>query len=321
MHVLELQSFSVDQLNQWIETAMAVKAHPERYRDALTDKTLYMLFEKTSTRTSLSFGVGMQELGGSYFMQKWEDSNFPLGAIEDEVRYVARNVDAIMARLKQHNTMQRMAASSPIPVINGCCDKHHPCQGLADLLTIYEIFGGWHVKLLYIGILNNVFNTLASSLPRLGGELLALTPIMNQASVDENVLAQAASTGRFTQLDATALDHAAVQKLMREVDIVYTDTWVDMEFFNNPAYEAEKAHRLATMLPYQLNEELLQGSTCRVMHDMPMHPGYEITRGVIETHIETILQQAENRRHAQKAMLLHLLCDDMSMVIPQDKRK
>jgi ornithine carbamoyltransferase len=79
----------------------------------------------------------MQELGGAYFMQKWEDSNFPLGAIEDEVRYVARNVDAVMARLKHHSAVQRMAAYSPVPVINGCCDKHHPCQGLADLLTIY----------------------------------------------------------------------------------------------------------------------------------------------------------------------------------------
>ncbi len=309
MHVLELQSLSVAQLQQWIETAVAVKAHPEQYRDALAHQTLYTLFEKTSTRTALSFGVGMQELGGCYFMQKWEDSNFPLGAIEDEVRYVARNVDAIMARLKQHSSVQRMAAFSPVPVINGCCDKHHPCQGLADLLTIYECFGGWNIRMLYIGILNNVFNTLACSLPRLGGELLALTPIINEASLDAELLAQAAATGRFSRIDHTTLDNAALQELVRGVDIVYTDTWVDMEFFNNPAVQAEKDRRIATMLPYQLNEGLLQGSTCKVMHDMPMHPGYEITRGVIETHIETILQQAENRRHAQKAMLLHLLSD------------
>lgn len=307
MHVLELQSLPVEQLNRWIETAMAMKAHPERYRDALTGKTLYMLFEKTSTRTSLSFGVGMQELGGSYFIQKWEDSNFPLGAIEDETRYVARNVDAIMARLKQHSAVQRMAAFSPVPVINGCCDKHHPCQGLADLLAIFECFGGWNVRLLYIGVLNNVFNTLASSLPRLGGELIALTPIINEASFDAELLTEAASTGRFSRIDHTSLDPAALQALVREVDIVYTDTWVDMECFNNPAFQSEKEHRLATMLPFQINESLLHGSACRVMHDMPMHPGYEITREAIEIHIETILQQAENRRHAQKAMLLHLL--------------
>lgn len=313
MHVLELQSLPVEQLNLWIETALAVKAHPERYRDALADKTLYMLFEKTSTRTALSFGVGMQELGGAYFLQKWEDSNFPLGAIEDEVRYVARNVDAIMARLKHHHAVQRMAAFSPVPVINGCCDKHHPCQGLADLLTIYECFGGWNVRMLYVGILNNVCNTLACSLPRLGGELMTLTPIINDASFDEELLAEATSTGRFSRIDCTALDAASLQKLVREVDVVYTDTWVDMEFFNNPAMHAEKECRIATMLPYQLNEELLQGSACRVMHDMPMHPGYEITRGVIETHIETILQQAENRRHAQKAMLLHLLSEVMEL--------
>lgn len=136
-----------------------------------------------------------------------------------------------------------------------------------------------------------------------------MTPIINQASLDNNLLVQAASTGRFTKLDETKLTTAALQKLVREVDIVYTDSWVDMEFFNNPAYKTEKDYRLAIMLPYQLNKELLQGSACRVMHDMPMHPEYEITRGVIEMHIETILQQAENRRHAQKALLLHLLSD------------
>ena len=309
MHVLELQSLPTEQITQWVETAVAVKGHPERYRDTLAGKTLYMLFEKTSTRTSLSFGVGMQELGGAYFMQKWEDSNFPLGAIEDEVRYVARNVDVIMARLKHHADIRRMAEFSPVPVINGCCDKHHPCQGLADLLTIYESFGGWHVRLLYIGILNNVLNTLAASLPRLGGEAIALTPMVNEASLDEELLAQAKATGLFSQVDHASLDAQGLKKLIREVDIVYTDTWVDMEFFNNPAFKAEKESRLATMLPFQLNEELLQGSRCLVMHDMPMHPGYEITRGVIEMQIETILQQAENRRHAQKAMLLHLLSE------------
>jgi ornithine carbamoyltransferase len=265
---------------------------------------MYMLFEKTSTRTALSFALGMQELGGRYFLQNWEDSNFTLGAIEDEVRYVARNVDVIMVRLKHHADIARMAEWSPVPVINGCCDRYHPCQGLADLLTLRELFGTLQVRVLYIGVLNNVFNALAGSLPRLGGELLALTPIVNEASLDEELLAAAKTTGRLRQLEVSEMNPAAFRALVRQVDVVYTDTWVDMEFFHNPAYAAEKERRLGLMMPFQLNEALLDGCSCRVMHDMPMHPGVEITRGVIEAHMGTILQQAENRRHAQKGVLV-----------------
>lgn len=310
MHLLSLHDLSPEQITGMIETALAVKHDPDHWARALEGRSLYLLFEKTSTRTSLSFTLGMQELGGRYFLQKWEDSNFPLGAIEDEVRYVARNVDVIMARLKRHADLAKMAAWSPVPVINGCCEKYHPCQGLADLLTLRELFGNLQVRVLYIGVLNNVFNTLASSLPRLGGELLALTPVVNEPSVDEDVLAAAKATGRLQLLHAEEFDTEALHKLAGQVDVVYTDTWIDMEFFNNPACAAEKDRRLGLMLPFQLNEALLEGCACRVMHDMPMHSGVEITRGVIEAHIDTILQQAENRRHAQKALLLHLLAPE-----------
>lgn len=305
MHLLDLHTISVDQLRQWIDTALAVKADPARYAQALAGQSLYMLFEKTSTRTALSFALGMQELGGRYFLQAWEDSNFPLGAIEDETRYVAHNVDGIMARLKSHATIEQMAAWSTVPVINGCCNRYHPCQGLADLLTIHEFFGGWQARVLYLGVWNNIANTLAGSLPRLGGELLALTPVVN-AAPDSDLLAQAAATGRFTQLDPS-MDIATLRKLVATVDVVYTDTWIDMESFHDPACQPIKEARLAAMLPYQVNAALLAGSGCRVMHDMPMHAGVEITREVIEAHIATILQQAENRKHAQKGVLLHLL--------------
>jgi len=290
MHLLSLHDLSPEQITGMIKTALAVKHDPGHWARSLEGRSLYLLFEKTSTRTSLSFALGMQELGGRYFLQKWEDSNFPLGAIEDEVRYVARNVDVIMARLKHHADLAKMAAWSPVPVINGCCEKYHPCQGLADLLTLRELCGSLQVRVLYIGVLNNVFNTLAGSLPRLGGELLALTPVVNEPSVDKDVLAAAQATGRLQQLNADEFDTEALHKLAGQVDVVYTDTWIDMEFFNNPANAAEKDRRLRLMMPYQLNEALLEGCACRVMHDMPMHPGVEITRGVIEAHIDTILQ-------------------------------
>jgi len=310
MHLLSLHDLPAGQINEMLETALAVKRDPDHRARALERRSLYMLFEKTSTRTSLSFALGMQELGGRYVLQKWEDSNFPLGAIEDEVRYVARNVDVIMARLKRYADLAKMAAWSPVPVINGCCEKYHPCQGLADLLTLRELFGTLQVRVLYIGVLNNVFNTLAGALPRLGGELLALTPVVNEPSVDHELLAAAQATGRLRQLQASELDTDALRKLASQVDVVYTDTWVDMEAFHNPAFAAEKERRLGLLLPYQVNEALLEGSACRVMHDMPMHSGVEITRGAIEAHIDTILQQAENRRHAQKALLLHLLAPE-----------
>jgi ornithine carbamoyltransferase len=254
----------------------------------------------------LSFAAGITELGGDYLLQKWDDSNFSIGEIEDEVRYVATTAHACMARLKNNKDIVRLAKSSPIPIINGCCDKYHPCQAMADMLTIFELFGKYQVKMCYIGIRNNVFNSLVSTFTRLGGVLYAITPLVNEPSRDEGLLADARQAHKLVEVEHNADQMVSV---LKDMDVVYVDTWVDMEFFDDPSYQSEKQHRISTMMPFQLNEKVLANTKAVVMHDMPMHSGYEITRGVIEAHISTILQQAANRKFVQNAILLTLLED------------
>ena len=200
-----------------------------------------------------------------------------------------------------------MAHYSPVPVINGCCNKYHPCQVMADLLTVKEIFDTFGIKMLYVGVLNNVLNSLIESLPKLGGKLFVLAPIINGASFDQEIIDCAEKTGNLYLLDYTEYTGDRLLELVNDMDIIYTDSWVDMEFFNNPEFIDFKNERIEKMMPFQLNGKLLSDSKAKIMHDMPIHAGYEIGRDMIEKNIEIILQQAENRKHAQKAILLSLL--------------
>ncbi|HZX21015.1 MAG TPA: ornithine carbamoyltransferase [Clostridia bacterium] len=306
-HFINFENLKADEINEIIEKATVIKSNPKKFSDALEGKFLYELFQKTSTRTALSFSIGMEELGGKYFLQKWEDSNFKVGEIRDEVRYIGSNVDIIMARLKFNEDINEMAHYSPVPVINGCCNKYHPCQVTADLLTVKEHFGTYNIKMLYVGVLNNVLNSLIESLPRLGGKLFVLAPIINKASFDQEIIDCAKKTGNLYLLNHTGYIGEKLLGLVGDMDVIYTDSWVDMEFFNNSEFAEFKNERIEKMMPFQLNSELLSDSKAKIMHDMPIHAGYEIDRDMIEKNIEIILQQAENRKHAQKAILLSLL--------------
>ena len=309
-HFIDLKSFPPAYLEAVIDRALAVKRNPGDFSGALAGKKMYMLFQKTSTRTALSFAFGMTGLGGEYFLQNWEDSNFTVGEIRDEVRYIGRNVDVIMARLKKNEDIRQMSAYSTVPVINGCCERYHPCQAMADLLTVKELFGTFRVKLLYTGVRNNVLNSLMASLPRLGGELYAVTPVVNGPSIDEELYGAAVKTGHFHDIGNGRPTVDELREIVKEVNVVYTDTWVDMEFINDESFSAMKNERAAAMLPFQVNGELMEGSTAIVMHDMPIHSGYEISRDAVEAHMETIMRQAENRTYAQQGILLTLLGDD-----------
>ena len=306
MHLINLKTMDVDHLNAVIDAAIEMKQHPEQYADCLKGRSLYMLFEKTSTRTALGFGLGFEELGGRTFFQKWDDSNFVVGDIEDEVRFVARNVDIILARLKLHKDFLRMADASPVPVINGCCEKYHPTQALADCMTVKERFCTYEKTVVYIGIWNNVFNSLAASFPRLGGRLIGVCPIINPMTLSEGDAEKMAGSTENLTLYRT-LSFEQLKAIVDDADIVYTDTWVDMEFINNPEYEPLKKERIRRMGPYGITPELLKDSRAMVMHDMPIHPGYEIDRTVVEKHMDTILDQGENRRHTAKSLCAFLL--------------
>lgn len=184
---------------------------------------------------------------------------------------------------------------------------YHSTQAITDLVTIKEIFGNLKVKLLYVGVRNNVLNSLMDSLPGLGGELFAVTPIINEPSVDIELDISALQTGKFHDIGTGHPSVTEVRKIIQEVDIVYTDTWIDMEFINDKANVDLKEERTKKMLPFQINRELMQGSKAIVLHDMPIHAGCEISRDMVEKHIETILQQAENKKYAAQSILLSLL--------------
>jgi len=193
-----------------------------------------------------------------------------------------------------------MAAASRVPVINGCDEKYHPSQAIADLITVKEKHGKLKgAKLVYIGVHNNVCNSLIEACSKTGVKLTTVTPIINEHARDEELMAAAKKTGLWqTTLDA--------KKAVEDADFVYTDTWIDMEFFTDPKFAKEKEKRLKLMMPYQINKVLMKGSKAYVMHDMPIHRGYEISADIIEDKNSVIYEQAENRLYSAKAILLKL---------------
>lgn len=306
-NMVNFKNFSKDELKDILEMAYDMKQNPEKYSETLKGKKLYTLFEKTSTRTFLSFTTGMTELGGTYYNQLWKDSNFVLGETVSEIKYVCRNVDIIMARLVKNETVEMFNKNVTVPFINGCDSTYHPCQILADALTLKEHFGSLNVKMLYIGAKNNVFNSLVEFFAKMEeGTIYGLTPLVNDTAVDEDFYEQAKASGHYVELDP-AMSMEEAKKYVAQMDVLYTDTWVDMEFFNNPAYQQQKEETLAKMMPYQINKELIDGANVKVMHDMPMHVGFEISQEVVDENLDFILDQAENRRHAEKAVMVTLL--------------
>jgi ornithine carbamoyltransferase len=300
MHLINFKELSPQQLNAFIDLGIKVKRNPEKYVKALTNKSLALIFQKTSTRTRVAFEVAMTQLGGHALFIDWRTTNFTLADIYDETQYLSRNVDCIMARLLKNAELQRMAKASRVPVINGCDDKYHPSQAIADLITIKEKMGKLKgVKLVFIGIHNNVCNSLIEGCTKTGVELTTVTPFVNDQARDEKLMETAKKTGLWeTTLDA--------RKAIRNADFVYTDTWIDMEFFTDPKFAQEKEKRLKLMMPYQVSKELLKGSSAYIMHDMPIHRGYEISGDVIEDPRSVIYEQSENRLYSAKAILLKL---------------
>jgi len=301
MHLANFKELNGKQLNGFVDMGIKVKCNPEKYREALDAKSLALVFQKTSTRTRIAFEVAMTQLGGHALYIDWRTTNFTLADIYDEMQYLSRNVDCVMARLLKNADLQRMMSASLVPVINGCDEKYHPSQAIADLITIKERKGKLEdVKLVYIGVHNNVCNSLIESCTKTGVQLTTVTPIINEQARDEELM----QAGKKTGLWKTTLN---VKEAVADADFVYTDTWIDMEFFTDPKFKAEKEKRLKQMMPYQINTELLKNSKAYIMHDMPIHRGYEISVDEIENPKSVIYEQAENRLYSAKAILLKLL--------------
>ncbi|MDH5365093.1 MAG: ornithine carbamoyltransferase, partial [Dehalococcoidia bacterium] len=249
MHLLSLKEWTPKQIEEVINKSIEIKKNSAKYHTALKDKSLAMIFQKTSTRTRVSFEVAMTQLGGHAIYLDWRTTNFALADVRDETRYLSRNVDCIVARLIKNADLKAMAEASRVPVINGCDEMYHPCQAIADLATIREKKGKLKgVRLVYIGVHNNVCNSLIVGCTKTGAKITTVTPLVNEHSLDRELIEIARQTGLYK----TAKD---VTKAVKDADIVYTDTWVDMEFFLDPKFKDEKEKRIKLMMPYQINKQ------------------------------------------------------------------
>jgi ornithine carbamoyltransferase len=301
VHLITLKDLSSKEINDIVDNSLEIKKNPMDVEFALEGMSLAMIFQKTSTRTRLSFEVAMTQLGGHSIYMDWATTNLVLADLGDETKSISGYVDGIMARLLKNSILRDMSKDSSVPVINGCDEKYHPCQILADLVTIKEKKGKLKgLKLVYIGVHNNICNSLITGCTKSGINIVTVTPVLNQVSADSEILETAKTTGLYEN----SMD---VKSAVEDCDVVYTDTWVDMEFFLDPNFKKEKDKRIKLMLPYQVNKKLMKGSNALIMHDMPIHRGYEISNDIIDDSNSIIYRQSENRLHSAKAILLKLL--------------
>lgn len=309
-HLISLKEQSREDLLEILDLAQRLKARRNRgeITDVLKNRTLISLFQKNSTRTRVSFEVAMTELGGHSVFLDAKTTQFSLTDFRDEVRALMRFGDVLMFRAMRNADVQTAASYHQIPVIDGCSEKYHPSQTLADILTMIEHSNGIENirKVAWLGPQNNVSNTLKLACAKLGIPVVLGSPEADPDSVDPELEEMAAKTGLVTVVP-DAVEAA------RDADYIHVDTWMNMEFFEGgevkAKFQGEYERRKAAYLPYQLNAKLIDSVApkARAMHCMPCHPGYEITRDAIDHPGSVIFDQAENRLHAEKAIILWLL--------------
>lgn len=304
--MLSIHDLSVDEVQEILALAKDLKAKQKAGvpHKILEGKTLGMIFEKSSTRTRVSFETGMYQLGGQALFLSNRDLQLGRGEpIRDTARVLSRYLDGIMIRTFGHDRVEELAKWADIPVINALTDLLHPCQVLTDLLTIEEYKGKnlKGLKMAYVGDGNNMTNSFLYGCAKVGMTFVAATPedYRPDATVFKNALEDAKETG--ASLSLVTDPHEAV----KDADIVVTDTWASM------GQEAEHEARKKIFAPYQVNKELLEGADKRVivMHCLPAYRGEEITEEVLEANADVIFDEAENRLHTQKAIMALTMAD------------
>lgn len=277
-----------------VDHGLEIKRRPGQYAAALAGRAVALLFQKTSTRTRCSFAAAARESGAQVDYLDWSRSNFVLAELRDEIAVMSRYYDLIVARVDCHESLRVMAAHSEVPIVNGLCDRHHPCQAVSDMLTLKEYFGAdlRGLRLAYIGDGNNVCRSLVQAATRFGVEVTLSSPVGHE--LDDVSASQGGALIR-----RVADPRAAVEG----VDVVYTDTWVSM------GQEAELAARQAALAGWQVDASLMDAAPRHAlfMHCLPAHPGLEVTAEVLRSPRSIVLDQAENRKHAQKALLAWLV--------------
>ncbi len=278
---------------------------------ALTGQTLAMVFEKPSLRTRLSFEVAMTELGGRSIYIRGEEVGMGVREpVKDVARVLSRYVQGIMARVFAHQSITDLAAYGSVPVINGLSDECHPCQALADMLTIREHFGRLEgLTVVFVGDANNVCRSLARACVLAGARFVVACPARYAFSAKDIAAFGSAWGGQVTQVHDPRTAVAGAH-------VLYTDVWTSM------GQEGEKSERLQAFQGYQINEALLALAQpdARIMHCLPAHRDEEITDAAVEHPRSIVFDQAENRLHAQKAVLRLLMAKDAATVIAAARR-
>jgi ornithine carbamoyltransferase len=299
-HILSDWDISPSEVKTIIDTSIKIKANKEGYGKALDGKTLIMLFELASLRTRISFEAGMTQLGGHAIMYGVENQGFSRSeTLKDGVMVLSRYCDLIMARVLKQEAIEEMGEASSVPVINGMTEKYHPCQTLADLLTIYEKKGELDgLKIAYVG--DGGCNTAASTIIGCAGQGMDVTivcPDYLEYSPDPALVEKANKELKGNVVVDHSIDGVA------GVDVIYTDVWV------SAGMEEEKKRRMEVFPAYQVNRELVSKAKhdCIVMHCLPAKRGLEITSMVMDSSQSVVIDQAENRMHAQKGLIYWLM--------------
>lgn len=304
--MLSIHDLSVDEVQEILALAKELKAKQKAGvpHEILKGKTLGMIFEKSSTRTRVSFETGMYQLGGQALFLSNRDLQLGRGEpIRDTARVLSRYLNGIMIRTFGHDRVEELAKWADIPVINALTDLLHPCQVLTDLLTIEEYKGKnlKGLKMAYVGDGNNMTNSFLYGCAKVGMTFVAATP--EDYRPDETVFKNALEDAKETGAELSLVTDP--KEAVKDADIVVTDTWASM------GQEAEHEARKKIFAPYQVNKELLKGADKRVivMHCLPAYRGEEITEEVLEANANVIFDEAENRLHTQKAIMALTMAD------------
>ncbi|MCF6439014.1 ornithine carbamoyltransferase [Pseudoalteromonas luteoviolacea] len=279
--------------------AHQIKAQPHDFAQALAGKSIVTLFEKPSLRTRLSFDIGINKLGGhAVYLDQQNGAMGSRESVKDFALNMSTWADGIVARVNQHSTLLTLAEFANVPVVNSLCDLYHPCQALADFMTLQEVYGDVSgLKLAYLGEGNNVTHSLMLLAASLGTDFVAVCP--KGHSPDAQIVKQAEQIAAVNGANILISDRV---EAATGTNVLYTDTWVSMGC--NVSLEQAKD----TFMPYQINSELLKQTGAQtVLHCQPAHREYEITSAVMDGENSKIIQQAENRMHAQNALLVTLL--------------
>ncbi len=302
---LTLLDYSTEEISYLLQLAKELKAKQKAGKtyQPLLGKVLGMIFEKSSTRTRVSFETGIYQLGGTGLFLSTNDIQLGRGeTISDTAKVLSGYLDGIMIRTYHQSDIEELASHATIPIINGLSDDFHPCQVLADLQTIEEVKGTLAgLKLAFVGDGNNMANSLMIGAAKMGMNFSIASPkqYLPQASIVEKAKQIAQDTGSIIKVTTDPVE------AVKEADVIYTDVWASM------GQEVEQAKRLKEFANYQVNQQLLDHakSDYIFMHCLPAHRGEEVTADIIDGDHSVVFQEAENRLHAQKALMVALMAD------------